>query len=146
MSTMSTQTTEAYGKPVPDITPDSKPYWDGLNERRLRLQKCGSCGKVRHYPHPMCAACYSFDVEWIDASGRGKVHSWTVAHHAFHPGFKSELPYVLVTVDLDEGVRMNAPLRGFDAAKLRIGLPVRVVFEQATAELSLPAFVSDENA
>ncbi len=138
--------TEAYIKPVPDVTPESKPYWDGLNERRLRLQKCASCGKLRHYPHPMCDACYSFDTEWIEASGRGKVHTWTVAHHAFNPGFKPELPYVLVTVDLEEGVRMNAPLRGTDPAGLRIGMPVRIVFEQATEGLSLPAFVADSGA
>ena len=79
------------------------------------LQSCGACGKVRHYPRPLCDACYSFDVRWIEAKGTGTVHSWTVTHHAFNPGFKAELPYVLVTVDLAEGVRMQAPLRGADA-------------------------------
>ncbi len=82
------------------------------------LQSCGACGKVRHYPRPLCDACYSFDVRWIDAKGRGTVHSWTVTHHAFHPGFKADLPYVLVTVDLTEGVRMQAPLRGATPASL----------------------------
>lgn len=138
--------TEAYAKPVPDITSESKPYWDGLNERRLRLQRCAACGRVRHYPRPMCDACYSFDTEWIDATGRGKVHSWTVAHHAFHPGFRPELPYVLVTVDLDEGVRINAPLRGVEPARLHIGLPVRIAFEQATEGLCLPAFAADDHS
>ena len=80
-------------------------------------------------------------VEWIDASGRGRVHSWTTTHHAFHPGFKPDLPYTLLTVDLDEGVRMNAQLRGLDPPELRIGLPVRVDFEQATDGLTLPVFV-----
>ena len=77
---------------------------------------------------------------WVDASGSGRVHSWTVTHHAFHPGFKADLPYTLVTVDLDEGVRMQAQLRGLDASELRIGLPVRVAFEPATEGLTLPVF------
>jgi hypothetical protein len=107
------------------------------------LQKCGQCGKVRHYPRPLCDACHSFDVVWIDATGRGKVHSWTVAHHAFHPGFKNELPYVLAIVDLDEGVRMNAPLRGVDPGEMKIGLPVRVTYERVKDGLTLPAFVRE---
>jgi uncharacterized protein len=128
-----------YLKPVPEPTPESKPYWDALNEGRLVLQSCGSCGKVRHYPRPLCDACYSFDVRWIEAKGTGTVHSWTVTHHAFNPGFKAELPYVLVTVDLPEGVRMQAPLRG-DAGGLKPGLPVRLLIEPARDGLALPAF------
>lgn len=136
-------TVEANLKPIPEPTQESKPYWDGLNEDRLLLQMCGNCGKMRHYPRPLCDACYSFEVKWIEAKGTGKVHSWTITHHAFHPGFKAELPYVLVTVDLDEGVRVQAPLRGVEASDLRIGLPVRVVFEIAKEGLTLPAFVAD---
>jgi uncharacterized OB-fold protein len=136
-------TAEAYLKPVPEPTPESKPYWDALNAGRLVLQACGNCGRVRHYPQPLCDACYSFEVRWIEASGKGKVHSWTVAHHAFNPGFKAELPYVLVTVDLDEGVRLQAPLRGLTDKDIRIGLPVRVTFERVKEGLTLPAFLVD---
>ncbi len=130
-----------YAKPVPSPTTDTQPYWDGLNAGRLRLQRCADCGKVRHYPRPVCDACFSMNVAWVDASGNGRVHSWTVTHHAFHPGFKPNLPYTLVTVDLDEGVRMQAQLRGLDPRELRVGLMVRVAFEQATEGLTLPMFV-----
>jgi uncharacterized OB-fold protein len=130
-----------YTKLLPQPTADTQPYWDGLNAHRLRLQRCADCGKVRHYPRPVCDACYSMRAEWFDASGRGRVHSWTTTHHAFHPGFKPDLPYTLLTVDLDEGVRMNAQLRGLDPAGLRIGLPVRVDFEPAIDGLTLPVFV-----
>jgi len=133
-----------YAKLVPTPTADTQPYWDGLNEGRLRLQSCADCGKVRHYPRPVCDACFSMNVAWVDASGRGRVHSWTVTHHAFHPGFKLDLPYTLVTVDLDEGVRMQAQLRRLDAGELHIGLPVRVAFEQATEGLALPVFMPAE--
>lgn len=130
-----------YARLRPEPNVDTKPYWDGLNEHRLRLQRCADCGKVRHYPRPMCDACYSMNVEWFDASGRGRVHSWTVTHHAFHPGVRSDLPYTLVTVDLTEGVRMNARLRGLPPGELRIGMPLRVDFEPATEGLTLPVFV-----
>jgi uncharacterized OB-fold protein len=133
-------------KPLPEPTQESQPYWDALGEGRLLLQSCGACGKVRHYPRPLCDACYSFDLRWIEAKGTGTVHSWTVTHHAFNPGFKAELPYVLVTVDLVEGVRMQAPLRDPDLNGLRIGLPVRVIVELANDELALPAFVAGTKA
>src|SRR5678816_4904029 len=90
--------TEAAAKPLPEPTRDSKPYWDGLNEGRLLLQQCAACMRIRHYPRPVCDACYSMEVAWIEASGRGRVHSWTVAHHPFHPGFKEELPYIVAIV------------------------------------------------
>jgi uncharacterized OB-fold protein len=132
---------EEYLKPVPEPGRDTRPYWDALNEGRLVIQRCGQCGKLRHYPRPVCDACYSMDVGWTEASGRGTVHSWTVAHHPFHIGFKRELPYLVVTVDLEEGVRMQAQLRNADEASLRVGLPVEVRFERARPDLTLPYFV-----
>ncbi|MBS0240825.1 MAG: Zn-ribbon domain-containing OB-fold protein [Proteobacteria bacterium] len=134
-------TTTDYMKPTPDPTADTAPYWDAMREGKLVLQCCADCGKVRHYPRPVCPYCYSMQHRWEEAKGNGTVHSWTVAHHAFHPGFKPELPYTLVTVDLAEGVRMQAQLRGLDSSKLKLGLPVKVAFEVASKDLVLPVFV-----
>ena len=130
-----------YAKPVPEPTRDSKPYWDALRDGRLVVQQCAACGKLRHYPRPVCDACYSMDATWRPLSGRGTVHSWTVVHHPFHPGFKSDLPYVLATVDLAEGVRMIAQLRGVPPDAVTVGLPVTMVPEPVTDELTLPVFV-----
>ncbi len=134
--------TTDYMKPLPEPTPDTKAFWDGLNQGKLLLQTCSDCGKPRHYPRVVCPYCYSMQHRWVPASGKGTVHTWTVAHHAFHPGFKAELPYTLVTVDLAEGVRMNAQLRG-DTSKLKIGAPVHVAFELAAKDLTLPVFLLD---
>jgi len=131
---------EEYLKPVPSPTRDTQPYWDGLAAGRLLLQKCGSCGRLRHYPRPLCDRCHSFAVEWVEASGRGRVHSWTVTHHPFNIGFKRELPFTLVTVDLEEGVRMQAQLKGPGAERVAIGLPVAVRFERPKPDLTLPYF------
>jgi len=130
-----------YDKPLPEPSPDTAPYWDGLRQGKLMLQSCDDCKRFRHYPRPVCPYCHSMNVAWRPSSGRGNVHSWTIAHHAFHPGFKRDLPYALATVDLEEGVRINVQFRG-DPALLRIGLPVKVAFEIAAPELTLPVVVA----
>ena len=122
-----TTMTDTPPRPSPKITPLSAPYWEAAAQGRLLLQKCASCGKVRHYPRMLCNACYSNSIDWVQASGRGKVHSWTVCHHAFHPSFVAALPYTLVTVDLDEGVRALGRWRG---TALSIGDAALAQFEQ----------------
>lgn len=128
-------------KPVPSPNPDTLPYWQGLKEGRLLVQKCSDCGKLRHYPRPICDACYSSEHRWVELKGEGTIHSWTVTHHPFAPGFKRELPYALVTVDLAEGVRMQAPLRKMDHASIAIGQPVRLIVEPSPSGWTYPAFV-----
>ena len=130
-----------YMKPLPEPSPDTAPFWKFMHEGKLKIQACAACGKLRHYPRPVCPHCYSMDAKWVESKGYGSVHSWTIAHHAFHPGFKGDLPYVLVTVDLDDGVRMQAQLRGAGADQVKIGMPVKVAFELATKDLTLPVFV-----
>ena len=134
---------DGYDKLVPTPTADTQPFWDGLNEGRLRLQRCADCGTIRHYPRPVCDSCYSMNSDWVDATGRGKVHSWTITHYAFHPGFKGDLPYLLLTVDLDEGVRMQSQGRGIDESALKIGLPVKIGYELVKEGLTLPVFEAD---
>lgn len=132
-----------YAKPLPQPSLESAPFWQGLREHRLLLQRCARCGKIRHYPRPVCDGCYSMRYDWVAASGRGKIHSWTVTYHPFHPGWKEDLPYILATVDLEEGVRMNAQLRGVEQSALKIGLPVRIDYETVKDGLTLPVLVAD---
>jgi len=129
-------------KPVPHPTAESQPYWDAAAEGRLRLQRCAACGKFRHYPQLVCDRCYSLHTEWVDASGRGTVYSWTVAHHPFHSAFKGDLPYTLVIVDLEEGPRAMGRLDPTLQAHLHIGLPVRITFERNEADVPLPVFMA----
>ncbi|MGE0313472.1 MAG: Zn-ribbon domain-containing OB-fold protein [Lautropia sp.] len=115
-------------RPTPLAEDLARPYWDGARRGQLILQQCSACGKRRHYPQVLCSTCYSDRWASVEASGRGKVHSWTITHHAFHPAFAGDLPYALLTVDLDEGVRALGLARGIDFASLRIGLPVKASF------------------
>lgn len=115
-------------QPRPPQVPNelSQPFWDAAQTGRLLLQQCGNCGKLRHYPRMLCDACYSEEVKWQEASGRGAIHSWTVAHHPFHPSFAPEVPFTLVTIDLEEGPRALGRWRGPAPS---IGLPVIGKFE-----------------
>ena len=113
-------------RPTPPESALSAPYWEGLAQGELRLQACAHCGTLRHYPRLLCTACFREGVTWRVASGRGRIHSWTVAHHAYHPAFGAELPYTLVTVDLDEGPRALGRWHG---GELALGLRVRARVE-----------------
>ena len=80
------------------------------------------------------------ETTWKKAKGRGAVHSWTGCHHAFHPGFKRELPYIVVTVDMLEGIRMIGQAAGLTTESLQIGLPVELDFLDIDASITLPIF------
>ncbi len=130
----------SYDKLMPEPSADTKPFWDALHAGKFHLQRCAACHKIRHYPRPVCDACWSMTAEWIEASGQGVVHSWTETHHAFHPGFKADLPLLLLTVDLAEGVRMQARGRGVAVHDVKVGLAVKLGFDRVTDTLTLPVF------
>ena len=116
---------ESIGKPVPAESPLSQPYWEAARRGQLVIQRCADCGKYRHYPRLLCDACYSRAHDFVPVSGSGVIHSWTITHHIFHRAFAAEVPYVLVTVDLYEGVRA---LGRWDGGHLALGMPVRSRF------------------
>ena len=79
-------------KPLPRITPDSEPFYKGLREKRLLLPYCRDCGQPHLPPGPVCPACFSDRLEWREASGRGRVSTWTVVHKAWFPAFAADIP------------------------------------------------------
>jgi uncharacterized OB-fold protein len=127
-------------RPMPVPTRESQAYWDGLREGKLMLQHCMNCGKVRHYPRPVCPHCFSLESEFKPAPLTGTLHAWTVCHHPFNFFFKASAPYIVALVDMDAGVRINAQLRGAEAAGLKIGQPMRLQFEPVAQDITLPYF------
>jgi uncharacterized OB-fold protein len=106
----------------------------------LLLQACSSCDHVWHPPLPICPRCRSFEVEWRPASGRGTVHSFTIVHHAAHPAVEAWLPYLVALVRLAEGPLFVCNIRGCAPERVRIGMPVRVTFEEIAESVALPQF------
>lgn len=132
-------------KPAPRLSAVGAPYWEGLKAGKLLIQHCAECNTPRHYPRPVCSHCYSMKARWVAAKGTGTIHSWTVCHHAYHPGFAADLPYVLLTVDLAEGVRAMGRLRTGDPSAVRIGVAVKAGFEPGVDGFVLPVFDLDAN-
>lgn len=110
--------------PEPDL--DSQWWWDALGEGRLELPRCRSCGSAFFPPQPTCPYCGSSDWERIEASGHGRIYSWVVAHTPFDLRFADEVPYPILAVELDEGVRVFGRYRG-SADSIRADAPVRAV-------------------
>ncbi len=128
------------GLPVPPADADGARYWQGARDGKLLLQRCVGCGAVRFYPRHLCPACWSPDHAWIEAAGRGRVHSFTVIHRPPSPEFAARVPYVVALVDLEEGPRMMANVISADALGVAIDDPVTVVFEERADGFMLPQF------
>ena len=131
----------AYAKPIPAITPEMRPFFEGAKRHELRVQRCRACGAHRFPARAICSACLSTDAEWVPVSGRGEIFSYAVMHQVYHPGFAAEVPYAVVIVRLSEGAKLVSNLVGVAAHDVRIGMPVRVVFEEISDEVTLPKFV-----
>jgi uncharacterized OB-fold protein len=115
--------------PAPVVNADSAPYWQGARDNKLLLQRCSDCGTLRFFPRYLCTECGSDDTGWVEATGRGTVHSFTVVHRAAFPEFQERTPYVVALIDLEEGPRMMSNIVGADSLEVEIGDAVTVEFE-----------------
>jgi uncharacterized OB-fold protein len=104
------------------------------------LPTCRGCGKAHLPPAPVCPFCFSGEIAWQEASGRGRISTWTRVHKAWFPAFKDETPYNVVQVELDEGPRLTSRIVGGADQKIQIGQPVEVVFTDIDEGLTLHGF------
>ena len=112
--------------PVPDAV--TQPFWDGVAEGVLRIQRCQACGRHVFYPRAVCPHCAAVDLCWVEASGSGRIHSYTVVHRA-PAEYRDEIPYVVALIELDEGVRMMTRLVDVEPADVRVDLRVEVAIQ-----------------
>jgi uncharacterized OB-fold protein len=135
-------------RPLPEPDDLTRFYWEHARQHQLAILRCDDCGAFVHPPRPLCRACLSEDLAPHVMSGRGFVHSHTLTHYVFHPAFADAVPYPVALVELEEdpGIRIVSNLVEIDATHIRSGLPVEVVFEDVTEEISLPMFRPREAA
>ncbi len=128
------------GFPLPAITDDTRPFWDGCRRRTLVIQRCTPCGTFRHPPTPICWRCRSFAHDWVAVAGRGTLFSYAVVRRAFLP--ELAVPYTVAVVALDEapGVRLVSNVIDAAAGELAVGLPLEVVFDDVSADVTVPRF------
>lgn len=124
--------------PVPDA--DSRPFWEGVANHELRIQRCRSCGRHVYYPRSICPHCHAAELDWVQASGTGVLYSYTVSRRPAGPGFAADVPYVVALVDLDEGPRMMTNLVDVPPEDVAIGQRVQVDFREMSPGLTLPVF------
>jgi hypothetical protein len=130
--------------------PDALPFWEGTGRGELLVQTCADCGRRRMPPRPMCFACRSLGARWVASSGRGTVWSFVVVHPPLLPAYAAQAPYNVIVVALaeDPAIRFvgnlvasaDGRLDEIDAATIRIGEPVRVVFSRVE-DVALPRWV-----
>ena len=132
--------TPDYPRPLPRLRGFAADFYAYCRKHELRFQRCANCGRWRHVPRDMCAACGSFDWEWVRSSGKGSLFSWTTTMQPMMPQFADLVPYSPVVVELEEGVRMLSWLVDVDAGDFALGLPVEVVFDDVTPDVTLPKF------
>ena len=127
---------------APELSAESEAFWRGCGEGRLMIARCRACGLYLHPPRPACRRCRSMDIGSEQVSGRGRVHSVTVVHHAFVPGI--EVPYSVAIVELEEqaGLRLLSNVTGCAPEDVRIGMRVSAVFEpiEGADGIALPRF------
>jgi len=99
----------------PDAT-----FREGLKQGKIRLQKCGSCGKSVFFPRLLCPHCHGTDLDWHPISGRGEVHTTTAVRRKPERGGD----YNVCMIDLAEGVRMMSRVDGIPADQVSIGMAV----------------------
>ena len=127
-------------KPLPVVTEESRPFWEGCRQGKLLLQYCTQCQQYQFYPRLYCMHCNSNALSWVEAGGRGVIYSYTIIHQNKSPEFIHDTPYNVAIVQLEEGPRLMSNIVDIVPTELRVGLPVTVVFDQVTESISLPRF------
>jgi len=138
--------------PLPSTDdPLDAPFWQAARRGELVVQACGACGQRRFPPRPMCPTCQSFEQKWEPVSGEGRIWSFVVPHPPLLPAFAQVAPYNVIIVELaeDPSLRMvgnlvtaaGGPINEIDPATIRIGTPVRVVFEHVADDVALARWV-----
>ena len=97
---------EVFGELLPEINELNAPFWNGLAQGEVRLQRCNACGVHQYPPESFCYECGAQDPSWVAVTGNGTIYSFIVVHQQYHKAFKEFLPYTVAIVQMDEGPRM----------------------------------------
>lgn len=131
-------------RPLPEPTPETERFWSGAADETLLLRECADCGLIHHYPRGLCPDCFSEDVTWIEATGRGEIYAYSTAKTI--SGWPEEaLPLVVAYVELEEGPRVMTNVVDCDPNEIEIGDPVEVRFVPTEDdEIAVPTFAPVE--
>jgi uncharacterized OB-fold protein len=125
----------------------SRPFFTAATQGVLLLRRCRTCGTwmsptggLATPLRPRCVDCFSGELEWAPARGRGTLYSFALMHQVYDPALADEVPYNIAVVELDEGVRLTTTVVGCANDELWIGMPLEVTFERVSEEVAIPKF------
>ena len=131
---------QLYTKPLPTLTEENRPFWEGAREGFLRMQKCYSCSHIRFPISHVCPDCLSYEFEWKNLSGRGEIFAYIIYHQLYNKAFMKDIPYNVALVQLEEGPRMYSNVIGCSNNSAKVGDKVVAVFDSVTSEITIPKF------
>jgi uncharacterized OB-fold protein len=135
----------AYGRPIPQVEPEAAPFWQSLREHRMRIQRCGACEQFYFPPSDRCPACLSDDVTWTEVSGRGRVWTTATMYRAYLPAYQADVPYDVSVIELAEGAKVWSNVVECSPDEVKVGMAVRVRYDDVTPALTLARFVPAED-
>src|SRR4029079_4616537 len=121
-------------------SPEADPFWMGCREERLMLPWCLACRRCHFYPRTLCPHCGSAEIEWKQASSKGRVYTFAVVRQPIERAFAELVPYVIAIIELEEGVRMLSHVTSIDPDNVRCGMEVAVEFRPHSEKIMLPIF------
>lgn len=127
-------------KPAPIVNDWARPFWEAARQEKLVIQRCKDCDEYIFYPRIACPYCFSDNIDWVEASGKGTVYSYTVVENNAPSAFINDIPYVVAVVRLEEGVQMLSNIVGCEPCDVRCDMAVNVTFEKLDDEFTLPKF------
>jgi uncharacterized protein len=134
-------------KPVPVADAASRPFFAAAARGVLLVRRCRACetfmsptGGIGTPLRPRCVRCFSTELEWAPAGGRGTLYSFALMHQVYDAAFAQDVPYNIAVVELEEGVRLTTNVVGCPNDELWIGMPLEVTFERVSDEVAIPKF------
>ena len=127
-------------RPLPAPTDLTAPYWAAARRGQLVIQRCAHCQRHQFYPRSFCMHCMGETLDWLQAAGLGRIYTFTVNRRGANACMAGRTPYAVAIVELEEGVRLMANIVDSRLEDIAIGKPVKVVFEAASDDITLPQF------
>lgn len=133
---------DSQGKPLPEITDLTRPFWTAAKNGKLVMQQCPRCQTINFFPKAWCVECGDRGLQWVEVKPTGVVYSHTVANVVMmnFPGWKKDLPVIQCIIDLDDGGRMYGQLTGCAPEAVHVGMRVQAYFEDISDEAAVPKF------
>jgi hypothetical protein len=126
--------------PRPYQDEDNQPFFDGWRKGRLLLQQSRSGGPFFFYPRPICPYTGSRDLVWKQATGRGKIVSYSLVMRPNHPAFVADVPIVLAEIMLEEAASLLARVIESKTDRVHSGAAVEILPAVEAARYPLPTF------